>query len=50
MIPRSNGNPQPEQLAYEVLWRKTTDADFPEENVQPNYGDQKSTCRTPKTT
>jgi hypothetical protein len=26
--------PAPGATAYEVLWRKTTDADFPEENVQ----------------
>jgi hypothetical protein len=26
--------PAPGAMAYEVLWRKTTDADFPEENVQ----------------
>ena len=26
--------PVPGATAYEVLWRKTTDADFPEENVQ----------------
>ncbi|HEY2495547.1 MAG TPA: M28 family peptidase [Candidatus Angelobacter sp.] len=26
--------PAPGTTAYEVLWRKTTDADFPEENVQ----------------
>jgi hypothetical protein len=26
--------PAPGAAAYEVLWRKTTDADFPEENVQ----------------
>ena len=25
--------PAPGATAYEVLWRKTTDADFPEENV-----------------
>jgi len=25
--------PTPGAVAYEVLWRKTTDADFPEENV-----------------
>jgi hypothetical protein len=26
--------PAPGATAYEVVWRKTTDADFPEENVQ----------------
>jgi hypothetical protein len=26
--------PAPGATAYEVLWRKTTDADFPEENLQ----------------
>src|SRR6185437_15150007 len=32
--PKIEWKPAPGATAYEVLWRKTTDADFPEENLQ----------------